>query len=159
MTKIKSTIKQEIEQLNQDILRSNRGELNSEEVSGTFEMAIEIISKLQAENRSWQEMVDSVNQTNRAMGNMLNKLEGKVEELEGNEWQPIESAPKDGTIILLLEDHSGEVNTGYWGLEENIFSGTENKWFSNGCIDNVLTFPNITHWMPLPELPTKIKGE
>jgi len=74
-------------------------------------------------------------------------------------WLPIESAPKDGTIILLLEDHSGEVNTGYWGLEENIFSGTENKWFSNGCIDNVLTFPNITHWMPLPELPTKIKGE
>ena len=115
--------------------------------------------ELQAENKSWQEMVDSVNQTNRAMGNMLNKLEGKVEELEGNEWQPIESAPKDGTIILLLEDHSGEVNTGYWGLEENIFSGTENKWFSNGCIDNVLTFPNITHWMPLPELPTKIKGE
>lgn len=73
----------DIEQLNQDILRSNKGELNGEEVSGTFEMAIKIISKLQAENKSWQEMVDSVNQTNRAMGNMLNKFEAKVKELEG----------------------------------------------------------------------------
>ena len=33
-----------------------------------LELALEIIAELQAENKSWQEMVDSTNQTNRAMG-------------------------------------------------------------------------------------------
>ena len=59
-------------------------------------------------------------------------------------WKLIETAPKDGTTLLLLNKKKGEVNTGYWGY---------NEWCSNGCIDDWLTFNNITHWCELPELP------
>lgn len=41
-----------------------------------------ICEELQAENKSWQEMVDSVNQTNRAMGNMLKKLDDALAKVE-----------------------------------------------------------------------------
>lgn len=65
------------------------------------------------------------------------------------EWQPIETAPKDGTAII-----------GAW--DSKIF---ENRWFIHPVIfengiwihywdqdeDHVL-YP--THWMPLPEPPT-----
>ena len=41
------TLKERIADLERDILRSNKGELDSEEVSGTFEIATEIITELQ----------------------------------------------------------------------------------------------------------------
>ncbi len=59
------------------------------------------------------------------------------------EWQPIESAPRDGTLILavekggpiLIEWESGGRNEGFW-RDQDHYVHTE-----------------ATHWMPLPEPP------
>jgi len=75
-------------------------------------------------------------------------------------WQPIETAPKNGTIVLGYFDNgdgsifmshimwvkSGEMICG--GNEHDGFVGPQ-KWFSLLGRDEVLP----THWMPLPEPP------
>lgn len=71
-----------------------------------------------------------------------------------SEWKPIETAPKDGTEILLLEylseDDYGSVDRGCWGfVETSDYNGEKiYDWLSNyGHIEEP------THWMPLPEPP------
>jgi len=57
------------------------------------------------------------------------------------EWQPIETAPKDGTWILVISDsYSGPV-TAYW---------EKDGWFSEYAECNGVRF-----WMPLPAAPKK----
>jgi len=58
-----------------------------------------------------------------------------------SEWQPIETAPKDGTIIIVSAPAVGAARwsrfrdiEGYW------------EWFSGGTCD-----PD--YWMPLPSPP------
>jgi len=60
----------------------------------------------------------------------------------GNEsaWQPIETAPKDGTLILLSRKHSMVV--GYWNDEWETW-----KFHIDGL------FNSATHWQPLPAAP------
>lgn len=60
------------------------------------------------------------------------------------DWQPIETAPKDGTRVLLVRDNQQVVafyDMGDWVImpsrEGNV------GWL----------FTNPTHWMPLPALP------
>ena len=54
-------------------------------------------------------------------------------------WQPIETAPKDGTEILVVEP-DGEMYVAFWNIYESL-------WFYG--VD--LCVP--THWMPLPQPP------
>jgi hypothetical protein len=80
------------------------------------------------------------------------------------EWQPIETAPKDGTDILVAGINFGEVGKGYhivvaqWCEDERspqqiwrergvCFSG----WYQDDDSDEPLPF--LTHWMPLPPPP------
>ena len=67
-----------------------------------------------------------------------------------SEWQPIETAPKDGRMVLLFpsrcwaeDSDRGEV--GYW---DNDF----HDWGGLGSAAEDYTGP--THWMPLPSPPT-----
>ena len=61
-------------------------------------------------------------------------------------WQPIETAPLDGTIVLVVDDG---------GVYTASFSS-----LSGWTLD---TSPQVgghpTHWMPLPELPSKGKKD
>lgn len=89
-----------------------------------------------------------------------------------SEWQPIETAPKDGTRIIgafwsirWADSHrKGDVVACWWQPEFDAFiSSCREMQFHNG-----LTFENgkdrqlhspviepITHWMPLPKAPEK----
>lgn len=82
----------------------------------------------------------------------------------GQEWQTIDSAPKDGTRVLLLDKH-GEITIGWWETGRE-FSGSDhyNDW-SSGAIsaggydagfDRVYY---VTHWRPLPSPPVPAEGE
>ena len=57
------------------------------------------------------------------------------------EWQPIETAPKDGSFILLATP-KGRIADGFWSLVYGVWS-----W------PYVMVEP--THWMPLPTPPKR----
>lgn len=59
-------------------------------------------------------------------------------------WQPIETAPKDGTIVLLYRrDWAVNICAGYWDFEWC-------DWFSVGAPS---PFLSAAYWQPLPEPP------
>jgi hypothetical protein len=62
-----------------------------------------------------------------------------------DEWQPIETAPKDGTTILIFV--SGECETVCW--DGGWFLG----WFDTWDDPVMAHYP--THWMPMPKPPTQ----
>jgi hypothetical protein len=60
-----------------------------------------------------------------------------------SKWQPIETAPRDGTKLLLFRQtkNGGRCDTGYWHQPAN----PDYKGF--------WTASRVSHWMPLPEPP------
>ena len=76
------------------------------------------------------------------------------------EWQPIETAPKDGTTILVANGNEGgydtepfQIGSASW---DKSYSGFH--WLSNACCDGV-SYYVPTHWMPLPEAPEQLNNE
>jgi len=72
------------------------------------------------------------------------------------EWQPIETAPKDGTSIILYEPNRKKVQIGKWDNDRwakkprpywAMVSGYSDKTYER-------MFPP-THWQPLPPSPTE----
>lgn len=71
-------------------------------------------------------------------------------------WQPMETAPKDGTTILVVHQKSREViavKFSRWkGPEGKTDLGVylvEDGHISHGYVH----WSRLTHWMPLPEAP------
>lgn len=62
-------------------------------------------------------------------------------------WEPIETAPKDGTVIWVIQPRNNWIG-GYWQYE-CIWSVC--CWY-HGYGDG-FPEPQPTHWMPLPEPP------
>lgn len=60
-----------------------------------------------------------------------------------SEWQPMETAPKDGSTFLIFEQCEGmsAIATGSWSPAAAAFVDDAGLWMS------------ATHWMPLPEPP------
>lgn len=75
-------------------------------------------------------------------------------------WQPIETAPRDGTAILL-----GSSDGAWIAKYDPVYpSGyrPKNPWFSLMLNhDHMGRMPNTkpTHWMPLPAAPDALSGE
>lgn len=60
-----------------------------------------------------------------------------------SEWQPIETAPKDGTYVLLWAAQESECPmVGYFGVRRWELAHNDTEPFTP------------SHWMPLPEPPT-----
>lgn len=71
------------------------------------------------------------------------------EPVEG--WRPIETAPKDGTeIIVWWKDQEIQIMAAY----TDILDGEGFNWYSGHA--DYLPEAQLTHWIPLPEPP---KGE
>lgn len=70
-----------------------------------------------------------------------------------SEWQPIETAPRDGTWILICQYGCSEPS--------RLVASFDDGWGADGwwlCCDGKnpelpLRGPEPTHWMPLPKLP------
>ena len=70
-----------------------------------------------------------------------------------SEWQKIETAPKDGTLILVCDKKHEWIITASWDDAETETNHYDKAgWFSNACCDGFMTC-NATHWQPLPEPP------
>lgn len=74
-------------------------------------------------------------------------------------WQPIETAPKDGTTFLAYDTPEGGLSMGVvlckWDSEEG-YDHTEwpPHWVAmDPANGDDLECCNLTHWMPLPEPP------
>lgn len=65
-----------------------------------------------------------------------------------SEWQPIETAPKDGTRVLLHKDGHQVVAAWSNTWSDMLRSSTDDWW-----IGQSLPFRDPTHWMMLPEPP------
>ncbi len=65
-----------------------------------------------------------------------------------SEWMPIETAPREGTRILLVSN-GGAVWMGHW--EGVVGRHAINGWTRYNCVDIGW---NPDHWMPLPSPPT-----
>lgn len=69
------------------------------------------------------------------------------------EWQPIETAPKDGTVILAYLKVNGMVQAHYVSPAEMLASDDEEpRWFTTDGQELPLNY--LTHWMPLPAAPS-----
>lgn len=74
------------------------------------------------------------------------------------EWQPIETAPKDGTAFRAYADELIDLDFNPWGSVEAawngeefigcVWNGQQDSWYGKTI--------NPSHWMPLPAAP---KGE
>lgn len=76
-------------------------------------------------------------------------LLARIAELEAAQtWQPIESAPKDGTWILVIDNTFDGLEGAFVAQRAECFGGC---WLTNsfGKRDVV----RATHWMPLPTPP------
>lgn len=61
-------------------------------------------------------------------------------------WQPIETAPKDGTIIFGWEPRASK-----WKIKFMVFVNTKDGGYWTNALTTGAVLP--THWMPLPEPP------
>lgn len=68
------------------------------------------------------------------------------------QWQPINTAPKDGTVVVLFE-RCGEPFTaryrGKW-LPITYHLEADGSWWDAPFIRSNFNPAHITHWMPLP---------
>lgn len=80
-----------------------------------------------------------------------------------SEWMPIETAPKDGTRILLFcnrvwDEYHNPARSGHWFSEvkavKDEVAYRVNGWWLDG-FDHPFNEPPFcpTHWMPLPNPP------
>lgn len=78
-----------------------------------------------------------------------------------NDWRPIDTAPKDGTDILVLLDVASVavVHIAWWREPEDLMDGTEEDrgWWSYtlGSVtqEKLEGYREPKWWMPLPEPP------
>ncbi len=80
----------------------------------------------------------------------LEALESERDALKDVDWQPIETAPKDGKPFMAITDY------GFFCLLEWTQENGGEFWRTNGCRRcDTMGFGGLTHWRPLPEPPAK----
>lgn len=72
-----------------------------------------------------------------------------------HEWMPIESAPRDGSFVLLYPGRELRVSMGNYYTSEDEDPEFSNIW---QCMDSDAepSWCTPTHWMPLPSPPESV---
>jgi hypothetical protein len=69
-------------------------------------------------------------------------------------WQPIATAPKDGSLVVLWEKCDCEPFIGYWSLYRKRWRASLTYYCSDtGSVDDNVYSDGVTHWMPMPPSP------
>ena len=90
-----------------------------------------------------------------ALRDTVLKLNQRIEGLEAKQqWQPIETAPKDGSTVLLFVQ--GDIVQAHWGEPDGDYN---NLCWIPEYGQAAIWKAAVTHWMPLPEPPKAIKGD
>ena len=74
------------------------------------------------------------------------RVSRQIEAQSCQQWQPIKTAPKDGTWVILFLDVIGRSICAY-------YSEAAGKWVGTWCVRLNERLYNPTHWMPLPAPP------
>lgn len=72
-------------------------------------------------------------------------------EMNTEDWQPIETAPKDGSNILIIAAtaYSPQARVGWWAGDGWAFYSRPSK-HSGGGVTRMI---EVSHWRPLPDPP------
>lgn len=70
-------------------------------------------------------------------------------------WEPIETAPKDGTEVLLFDKKEGEVYLGRW-IDNSQKWCPQSSEMEVGFWSDEHHLPDVSHWMKIPQVPVKI---
>jgi len=71
------------------------------------------------------------------------------------QWRPIETAPRDGSRVLLFEKYEDVPFVGYWwGNREWVADQTFYNTDGDACVIDIVSQQFVTHWMPLPAAPS-----
>lgn len=81
-----------------------------------------------------------------------------------NTWQPIETAPKDGTHLLLwYPDYHRKVWVGHYYSTETFEHGKLKRksegWHNGADVMSMMRECKPTHWMPLPPAPNHVLAD
>lgn len=81
-----------------------------------------------------------------------------IDALKGATWRPIESAPKDGTRILVWRRDAGEPFVAYYGTASRYVydDDEEERWWSESGEDLSAAELLPTRWQPLPAPPVEL---
>lgn len=91
--------------------------------------------------------------------------------MDETSWQPIETAPRDGTPVLLyFPDYDQPIQVGYYAIIETTRNGrcvSSDEYWCGKWNDNTRFIRSVafmedvpTHWLPLPDIaPPEIKEE
>ena len=73
-------------------------------------------------------------------------LERLVKAEREKAWQPIETAPKDGSLVLTWGDARAQYAVSYWDEDDK-------EWYTDFREKGNISQVYATHWMPLPSAP------
>lgn len=68
---------------------------------------------------------------------------------EVRQWKPIETAPKDGTLVLVIWGTRPDIGICEYSKSAALERPDMGGWLRNGA-----WLDNVTHWMPLQKLPS-----
>jgi hypothetical protein len=84
-------------------------------------------------------------------------LQLAIEHMKRGQWQPIETAPKDGTTIIIFDSYSDDKSIDGYGVCTARWDYSLKWWIMHQRYSNVISLINPTHWMPLPQPPQERK--
>jgi len=88
-------------------------------------------------------------QDNHMQAIKIEKLQAELAALKAaQEWRGMESAPKDGTWVLVIDSEYGDHSGAFVARYTEAFSGS---WLINTSHVPHVVYPS--HWMPLPTAP------